>query len=71
MTRDRTRRAYLIPQHIQRIPMQNISIRTEIGKAIRRGFASPSPALRIDYAQLELQIVARQLRDDGTLEPLP
>lgn len=70
MNRYWTRRAYLIPQHI---PMQNIPIRTEIGKAIRRGFTPPSSALRVsfDYAQLELQVVARQLRDDGTLEPLP
>ncbi len=53
-TRPETRRVLQDP------PLQNIPIRTALGKAIRRAFKSPtnSVLLNADYSQLELNILA-------------
>jgi len=50
--------------------LQNIPIRTEIGRKVRQGFiASPgSVLLGIDYSQIELRIVAHMADDQAMLE---
>jgi len=42
----------------KRIPLQNITIRTELGREIRRGFRGPSVVLStMDMADLERTIL--------------
>jgi DNA polymerase I len=51
--------------------LQNIPIRTEIGRAIRRAFTSGSPdcgILSADYSQIELRVMAHICGDTGLLE---
>ncbi len=50
--------------------LQNIPVRTEIGREIRRAFIPRSPDERLivaDYSQVELRILAHYCRDDGLL----
>ncbi len=50
--------------------LQNIPIRTEIGRQVRRAFiASPDHLLlAVDYSQIELRIVAHMARDQAMLQ---
>jgi DNA polymerase-1 len=50
--------------------LQNIPIRTELGRRVRRGFvASPGNVLlAVDYSQIELRIVAFMADDEAMLE---
>jgi DNA polymerase-1 len=50
--------------------LQNIPIRTEIGRKVRNGFiASPGKQLlAVDYSQVELRIVAHMAQDEAMLE---
>ncbi len=50
--------------------LQNIPIRTEEGRRIRKGFiAAPGYVLvSVDYSQIELRIVAHMARDEAMLE---
>lgn len=43
---------------MQNTPMQNIPIRTDLGRTVRRGFVAAPLALSIDYAALELRYAA-------------
>ena len=47
--------------------LQNIPVRDEMGKSIRRGFVPEKGALLIsaDYSQIELRIAAHLSRDEG------
>ncbi|MFH1620500.1 MAG: DNA polymerase I [Patescibacteria group bacterium] len=50
--------------------LQNIPIRTELGRKIRRGFIAPkgSVLLSCDYSQIELRVVAALAKDKKMLE---
>ncbi|MGA9115206.1 MAG: DNA polymerase I [Bacteroidota bacterium] len=51
--------------------LQNIPIRTEIGRAIRKAFVAGSPGMRIlsaDYSQIELRIMAHVSGDEAMQE---
>ena len=50
--------------------LQNIPIRSEMGRRVRRGFvASPGKALlAVDYSQIELRIVAFMAEDEAMLD---
>lgn len=51
--------------------LQNIPIRSEFGKRIRKGFVAPSPnhiILALDYSQIELRILAHMSNDKTLLE---
>jgi len=50
--------------------LQNIPIRTELGRKVRRAFvAEPgSELLAVDYSQVELRIAAHMAQDEGMLE---
>lgn len=50
--------------------LQNIPIRTELGRAVRRGFIAGGPGLVLlgaDYSQVELRILAHITRDEALL----
>jgi DNA polymerase-1 len=49
--------------------LQNIPIRTELGRRVRNGFiAGPGNVLlSVDYSQIELRIVAHMAKDEGML----
>ncbi len=49
--------------------LQNIPIRTEEGRRVRRGFiaAKGNVLLSVDYSQIELRIVAHMAKDEGML----
>ncbi|MGE5249120.1 MAG: DNA polymerase I, partial [Bacteroidota bacterium] len=50
--------------------LQNIPIRTEEGRRVRRGFIAGrgNVLLSVDYSQIELRIVAHMARDEAMLE---
>ncbi|MCP4644036.1 MAG: DNA polymerase I [bacterium] len=51
--------------------LQNIPVRTEIGRRIREGFVPSEPGFRLisaDYSQIELRILAHLSGDDGLRE---
>ncbi len=51
--------------------LQNIPIRTELGRAIRRAFVADDPGhkvLKADYSQIELRILAHFSRDERLCE---
>lgn len=51
--------------------LQNIPIRTEIGREIRRAFIPADPRnfiLSADYSQIELRVMAHQSGDEGLIE---
>jgi len=50
--------------------LQNIPIRTEIGREVRRAFVAPTGKLllAVDYSQIELRILAHLSRDETLLE---
>ncbi|MFH1838784.1 MAG: DNA polymerase I [Patescibacteria group bacterium] len=50
--------------------LQNIPVRTELGRKIRRGFIAPKgySLLACDYSQIELRIVAALAKDEKMLE---
>ncbi len=48
--------------------LQNIPVRTELGRRIRQGFVPREPDMRLisaDYSQVELRILAHLSRDEG------
>ncbi len=48
--------------------LQNVPVRTELGRRIRRAFVAPTPArvlLAADYSQIELRIMAHLSGDDA------
>lgn len=50
--------------------LQNIPIRTEQGRAIRKAFVAPGPAWRLlsaDYSQIELRVMASISGDEGMI----
>ncbi len=49
--------------------LQNIPIRTELGRRVRNGFiaGSGNVLLSVDYSQIELRIVAHMAEDEGML----
>ncbi|MGD9091434.1 MAG: DNA polymerase I, partial [Anaerolineales bacterium] len=49
--------------------LQNIPIRTELGRQVRRGFVTEpgSHLLAVDYSQVELRIVAHMAKDEAML----
>ena len=50
--------------------LQNIPIRTQIGRELRKGFIAPrgSVLLSADYSQIELRLVAHLSKDENMLE---
>jgi len=51
--------------------LQNIPIRTEVGRLIRRAFVpgdSESVILSADYSQIELRVMAHMSKDEGLIE---
>ncbi len=51
--------------------LQNIPIRTELGRAIRKAFVPGSPEMLImsaDYSQIELRVMAHMCGDEGLME---
>jgi DNA polymerase-1 len=50
--------------------LQNIPIRTELGRRVRRAFIAPEghKLVKADYSQVELRILAHLSRDEGLLE---
>lgn len=50
--------------------LQNIPIRTEIGREVRRAFVAPPGKclLAVDYSQVELRILAHYSRDEALME---
>ncbi len=50
--------------------LQNIPIRTELGRQIRRAFVAPADRLllAVDYSQIELRIVAHMAQDEAMLQ---
>ena len=51
--------------------LQNIPVRTEIGREIRRAFVPGSPGdviLTADYSQIELRVLAHLSRDDALIQ---
>ena len=52
--------------------VQNIPVRTELGRRVRQAFVVDDPAewtlLAVDYSQIELRILAHLSRDPGLLE---
>ncbi|MDP3970453.1 MAG: DNA polymerase I [bacterium] len=50
--------------------LQNIPIRTELGRKIRKAFVAPAGKvlLSLDYSQVELRIVAHMVQDDSFVE---
>jgi len=51
--------------------LQNVPVRTELGRQIRRAFVAPSPArtlLAADYSQIELRIMAHLSGDEAMRE---
>ncbi len=50
--------------------LQNIPIRSEVGRRVRQGFiAAPGQVLlSVDYSQIELRIVAHMARDEAMIE---
>jgi len=51
--------------------LQNIPVRTEVGREIRRAFVPGSPGdviLTADYSQIELRVLAHLSRDDSLIE---
>jgi len=49
--------------------LQNIPIRTDLGRRVRQGFVAPEGwvLLSVDYSQIELRIVAHMARDQAML----
>ncbi len=50
--------------------LQNIPVRTELGREIRRGFVPSAPGRKLltaDYSQIELRIVAHLSRDENMI----
>ncbi|MBA2566054.1 MAG: DNA polymerase I [Gemmatimonadetes bacterium] len=50
--------------------LQNIPIRTEIGRELRKGFVAPPGSVLVsaDYSQIELRLVAHLSKDENMLE---
>lgn len=50
--------------------LQNIPIRSELGRQIRRAFVAPkgSQLLSVDYSQIELRIVAHMAEDEAMID---
>ena len=51
--------------------LQNIPIRTELGRQVRKAFVADGPDLLLfsaDYSQIELRVLAHLSRDEGLLE---
>lgn len=50
--------------------LQNIPIRTEVGREVRRAFVAPAGALllSVDYSQIELRVLAHMSGDETLLE---
>lgn len=50
--------------------LQNIPIRTELGRQIRRAFQAPPGAqlLSLDYSQIELRVLAHMCQDENLVE---
>lgn len=54
----------------ERPNLQNIPIRTELGKEIRRAFRAPSPSRQMisaDYSQIELRVLAHLSQDQNLI----